>query len=372
MPISISPIEGRRALGQFLRLPWTIYRKSPYWVPPLIGEIRRRLDTAKNPFFQYAQAQLLGAYDSRGNLVGRVAAIHNPLHQREYGEAAGFFGFFECVNDVDAARSLFDAVATVLQAHGCTFMVGPVNPSTNDESGFLMDNFNERATFMTNYCPEYYHQLMRACGFDKAIDTLSYQAQTYHPFPEKYERVLQRARDNPSIRVRHFDRKNAHSDIAIIRDLYNTSFRGTWGFVPLSKAEAEQLADSFLSFADFNLVWLAYYDDKPVGFILGLPDLNEILALLNGRLFPFGIVTFLARRNRIGAVRVLGFGVLPEYRSLGIETLLVYQVRERILNKIYKRAEFSVVMENNTRMRNFLEAFGFHLHKHYRIYRKDL
>jgi len=330
------------------------------------------LDPEHNPFFRYARLRLFGAFDSGRRLVGRIAAIHNPLHEREHGEAAGFFGFFECINSNEVAQSLLEAVGSFVRTCGCSCLIGPVNPSTNDESGLLLDNFNERPTFMTNYCHEYYHSLFTYCGFRKAIDTLSYQAETAHIFPGKYERVLNRVLQNPTVSVRRFSRAKASGDIAIIREIYNLSFRGTWGFVPLSEAEAQQFAESFLSFADLDLVWLAYCHNEPVGFILGLPDLNEILARLNGRLYPFGILKFLTQRNRINGMRVVAFGVLPGYRSIGIETLLVNKVRERILTKVYRSGEFSVVMEDNHRVRNLVEGFGFQLRKRYRIYRKEL
>lgn len=366
----IVEIDNRRNLEHFLRLPWQIYHGTP-WVPPLLSDLRSKISPAQNPFLAYARIRLFGAFSS-DRVLGRIAAIHNPAHEKEYRDGAGFFGLFECVDAPDVSNSLFEAVRTCLKASGCRYLLGPVNFSTNDESGLLLDNFDSRPTIMTNYCRPYYHGLLQSAGFEKAVDTLSYDAETLHPFPESYQRVLKRVLANPALELRRFNRRDSHNQMAAICNLYNASFSGTWGFVPLSRDEAIHLGKSFLPFADDDLVWTAHYGGKPVGFILGLPDVNEILAGLNGRLWPFGVLKFLAARSQIRAARVVAFGVLPEYRGLGIETALIHKVRTRILEKPYKRAEFSVVMENNLRMRRLLENIGFRLHKRYRIYRRDI
>lgn len=251
-------------------------------------------------------------------------------------------------------------------------MIGPVNLGTNDESGFLLDDFASRPTIMVNYCLPYYHDLMQAAGMTKAIETLSYEAETHHPFPESYQHVLKRVLANPHVRLHRFSRRSAGTDMIEICNLYNASFKGTWGFVPLSHGEAIGLGKAFLPFADDDLVWIADYEGVPAGFILAIPDINEILAKLNGHMFPFGIFRFLAGRSKLSRCRIVAFGILPEHRGLGLETALIYKVRKRILEKPYRRAEFSVVMENNVRMRRLIEAIGFRLHKRYRLYRKEI
>ncbi len=372
MSISVAEVKGHLAMRKFLRVPWSIYRDDSNWVAPLLRETRRQLDPQRNPFFQQGEVRLFNAFNGSSQPVGRLAVINNPAHKSVHNDAAGFFGFFECVDQIDVARSLVEAATEFLRHRGCTSLIGPVNLSTNDESGFLLESKGGRPTFMTNYCPSYYHRLMTDCGFTKAVDTLSYQADFEHKFPQQYERVLRRVLHNPAVSVRSFDRSNAERDIAVICELYNTSFQDTWGFVPMSGLEAQQLADSLLSFADMNLIWIAFYSDKPVGFILGIPDLNEVLADLNGHLFPIGFLKLMARRNHLNGMRVLALGVLPEYRSRGIESILVCKERQQIVSKPYRLAEFSVVMENNTRMRALIETFGFHLHRRYRIYRKEI
>lgn len=372
MAVAVGEVSSRKELDRFLKFPWQIYGNDRDWVPPLLSQIRRELDPDSNPFWKNSDRKLFCAYDTDNRLLGRVVAIHNLVHNRRCNEAQGFFGYFECVDQSEVAQSLTAAARSYLRECGCTRMIGPVNPSTNSESGLLLGGHSGRATFMTNHCPEYYHRLLVACGFVKAMDTYSYRAESTHEFPGKYERVLKRILKNPAIELRAFSRTHSQHDITIIGELYNASFVDTWGFVPMNDEEAQALAESFLPFADLELVWIAYYRGEPAGFILGLPDLNEILPALNGRLFPFGIFALLARRRRISNMRVLAFGVLPKYRSIGIEAALVMKERERIVTRPYRHAEFSVVMENNSRMRSLISAFGFQPYRSYRIYQQPI
>jgi ribosomal protein S18 acetylase RimI-like enzyme len=334
--------------------------------------MRQKLDPSRNPFFEDGRIRLFVAYGRENKPTGRVAAIVNPRHEKMHGEKAGFFGLFESNNDIQTARALIANTFDYLQEAGCDTILGPVNLTTNDESGFLLDGYDERPTFMCNYCPPYYHDLITQCGFQKAVDTLSYMAWHGHPFPEKYYRLVKRIESNPRITIRRFSSQTATDDIMAIADIYNESFKDTWGFIPMSRGEALELGKSLIPIADFDLVWIAYYDDQPAGAILGFPDINEILARLNGRLLPFGVFSLMFGRSKIQGMRVAALGVRSEYRRLGLETLLIHKVHERVHTRPYERSEFSVVMENNLRMRNLLERFGFRLCRRFRLYTRTL
>ena len=372
MKFYTSEISGDDQLRKFIRFPWKIYRDYPNWVPPLIIEMHRKLDPRKNPFFEYGQVKLFGVCNESHEMVGRIAAIFNPVHPYIYRESTGFFGLFECINSVDVAQRLFTTANEYLSKFGCTHLAGPVNFNTNDESGLLIEGYDERPTLMCNYSPPYYAQLLSACGFIKAMDLLSYEGNLGHIFPQKYLDVFKRVSEKNEIKVRPFNRNQFLGEIATIREIYNGSFRDVWGFLPLSPSEAEAMGKNFISFSDDELVWIAEFKNKPAGLILALPDVNEILKDINGRIFPFGILRFLLRRRHIRGVRVIVLCVLPMFRSKGIETLLIHKVHHRILDRGYQRAEFSVVNENNIRMRNILETFGFDLTKRYRIYRAPI
>ena len=365
-------VNTDRDLRRFIKLPWGIYEKYPKWIPPLINEMKHKLNPRKNPFFEYGQVKLFGVCNESHEMMGRIAAIFNPVHRYIYRESIGFFGLFECINSVDVARGLFTTANEYLSKFGCTHLAGPVNFNTNDESGLLIEGYDESPMLMCNYSPPYYAQLLSACGFSKVMDLLSYEARLGHIFPQKYLDVFKKVSKKNEINVRPFDRKRFWQEITTIREIYNGSFADVWGFVPISSSEAEVMGKNFISFSDDNLVWIAEFKNRPAGLILALPDVNEILKDLNGRLFPFGIFKFLSRRRHIGSVRVIVLCVLPMFRSMGIETLLIHKVHQRIISGGYQRAECSVINENNIRMRKILEAFGFRLVKRYRIYQAPI
>ncbi len=367
-PVSVIPFENRRDLNQFIKMPWSIYRDYPKWIPPLIVEMQRKLDPTRNPFFEYGQVRLFGAFNRDGEMIGRIAAIHNPLHREIHHDSAGFFGLFESIKSLEVVQKLFRAAADYLAGFQCTHMIGPVNFSANEESGLLVEGYDQTPMLLCDYSPPYYADLLRACGCQKIMDLLSYEGKLDHVFPRKYLDVVAKASARPGVHIRPFRRRQLAREIDTIREIYNSGFKDVWGFAPLSSAEAEAMGRSFVSFSDDELVWIAEYRNQPVGLILALPDVNEILKDLHGRLLPFGILKFLLRRRRIRSVRVMVLCVLPKFRSMGIETLLIHKVHERFIAGGYQRAEFSVVNENNRRMRNILEAFGFRLVKRYRIY----
>lgn len=374
MRIRIREISRGRGggLDDFLGFPRHVYDANLPWIPPLEREVRRKLSPADNAFFNYGDVAAFVAYDETGRPIARAAAIINPWHEKTHGERAGFFGLFECIDDIETAMELFRSVEEVLMRVGCDRMLGPVNLTTNDESGFLLEGYEEPPTIMCNYCPPYYHELMTACGFHKAIDTLSYLGWRDHTFPGKYYRILERLEGESRISIRRFSKKTAETDILTIANIYNRSFRKTWGFVPISPEEAVQFGQSLMPIADFDLIWIASYDGEPAGVILGLPNINEILGKLNGRLFPLGILKLALDRKKIQGIRVAALGVVPEFRNRGIETILIHRVHERVRARPYGYAEFSVVLENNLPMRNLLERFGFKQSRRFRIYMKEL
>jgi GNAT superfamily N-acetyltransferase len=364
--------SNKRALLEFIEYARRLYADSPYWTAPLYRDVLHKLDVEKNPFYAYGRLSIHVARDERHRIVGRAVAIINPQHEALHGTAAGFFGLFECDNNVAVAKELMEVVEACLVAEGCDCVIGPVNLSTNDESGFLLEGFDRFPTFMCNYCHPYYHDLMDACGYSRLNDTFSYEAETLHPLPEKYRRVSRRVEKNRHINLRHFTKKTAAIDIGEIVSVYNASFRDTWGFVPISRGEADELARDVLPFVDEQLIWIATYDGDPVGAIMGFPDINEVLKGLDGRLHLLNLIRIVARKRRITGMRIAAFGVLPRYRNMGIETLMIRKVQDRVLERPYRRSEFSVVLEDNHRMRNLLISAGFSECRRFRIYGKEL
>jgi len=362
-------IDKKHYYKEFIHLPWKIYKNDPYWVPPLRFEIRRKLDPNKNPFFEYGQVRLFGVTDQGGRLVGRGAAIINPVHNDRYQDRTGFFGMFECIDDREAAKMLLDRIVDDLRANGCDKVVGPVNFTTNDESGILVEGFDSSPVFMTNYSPRYYDALLTACGFEKEIDSFSFQWVMEHKYPEKYSHLIDSIRKRTGIQIRHIDRDRLDEEMETIMRIYNESFDDVWGFVPLSRAEVADMGRGFERIADEDFILFAESGGEPVGLYLTLPDINVALKGMNGRLFPLGFLRFRNNRKRIKTARILVLCVLPQYRPTGVGMMLIHQLQEVGVQKGYTHAEAAVVLETNARMIRVLESLGFQIVKRYRIYR---
>lgn len=360
-------VTAPAAEREFLRLPWSIYAGDPCWVPPLWREEKRLISRRANPFFAYGSADLLGAYDASGTLVGRVAAIHNPRFSTYHSLAAGFFGMFECIHDLHAASLLLNAVRDRLSRKGCRSFFGPATMTPNEELGVLIEGSGSPPMVLTNYAPSYYGDLLETCGLRKAVDLLSYVGELGHRLPVKFDRVLASARARTDVQLRTFDRARWETEIETIRVLYNASFTDSWGFVPMTVEDARNIG-RLLRFSDEKLVTIAECEGQPAGCILAALDANEVLKQLNGRLFPFGALKLLNARRSISGIRVMVLCVLPRFRSRGIESLLIDAVHRRMIVRGYRRAEFSFVLDNNFPMRRILEALGFKRTKVHRVY----
>ena len=361
-------INSRTLLNKFLRLTEQIYQGNNYYVQPLYSELKEKINPLKNPFLSYGKIKLFGVIDDNKNLAGRVVAIINPVNDKLYDKEFGFFGMFESINDKRVASLLIDQVKSLLKQMNYKKLIGPVNFTTNEESGILIDGFDHSPAFMCAYNPEYYQELLENCNFKKAIDLLAYRGYTDHVYPQKFNRILNRILTNPNVELRTFDKTKKANDTKIISDLYNGCFKDVWGFVPFNIREANLMTEKFLTFYDPELIWIGFINGVQAGFILGLPDINKVLIKMKGSLFPFGIFKFYSNKNKIDSIRVLTLGVLPQFRGLGLESLLIHKLHERMKIAPYEWGEFSFIMENNSQMRKVLENLGFTIYKRYRIY----
>lgn len=368
MKYRIIEIDSRKLFNKFLHLSGDIYRGNDYYVQPLHSELKEKVNPQKNPFLSFGEIKLFGVIDDNRNLVGRIVAIFNPVNERLYGQACGFFGMFESINDTEVASLLINQVKSFFKEMNYKRVIGPVNFTTNEESGILIEGFDYSPSFMCAYNPKYYQKLLENCGLAKAVDMLAYRGYADHIYPEKFSKILNRILHNPNVELRTFEKTKKVNDTKIICDLYNECFKDVWGFVPLSIEEAILMTEKFLSFYDPELIWIVFINGVPAGFILGLPDINKVLIKMKGSLFPFGIIKFYLNKNKIDSIRVLTLGVLPQFRRLGLESLLIHRLHERMKVVPYRWGEFSFIMENNYPMRKILENLGFTVYKRYRIY----
>ena len=356
----------------FLKLPWQIYREDPYWIPPLFAVQKKLLDVNKNAFYKNAKLQLFLAYKD-GELAGRVAGILNRLHNEYTGEKTVFFGFFESINDRQVTQSLLAAVAKWGQEHQMKTLKGPVSPSINDDSGLLIDGFNSSPYLMMSYNPSYYVSLLEGYGLQKSKDLLAYFLDAKDSETPVLVHISETVRKQENVRIRNVDlKKGAKEEVDLAYQVYNDAWSRNWGFVPMTREEmGDKLKDlKDIAIPDFTFVVEAH--QKPVGFWLALPNLNEILKPLNGRLFPFGWLKLMGDFKKISTIRVFALGVLQEYQKKGLGAVCYHELIKRGRKLNILKGELSWVLEDNHQLNKSLLQLGSKVYKKYRIYEKPI
>lgn len=373
--LKIRKVENDRDLIEFIKLPWNIYKNNKYWVPPLIFDVRKNLDPKRNPFFKHAEIQLFIA-EKENRIAGRIAAIKNDNHNNFHKDSSGFFGFFECENDQDIADILFDTVCEWVKNKGMNKIYGPVNPSTNDECGLLIKGFDSSPVFLMPYNHSYYENLFENFGFEKAKDLYAYYISADVIKDEKVMNKLERMADiikkRSDITTRFINMKDLKNEVRRIEEIYNSAWENNWGFVPLTTDEFDYMADSLKMVVDPELVIFAEVNGKPAGFSLSLPDFNQVLKKINGRVLPFGFIKLLTGKKKIDLIRVIIMGVKPEYQKRGIDSVFYLETIKNGVKNGYRGAEISWVLEDNMPMVMTAEKLGAYIYKTYRIYEKNL
>jgi len=363
----ILEVSGPRDLERFVAFPYALYRGDAGWAPPLRRDVRAQL-SPKNPFFRHAEAAHFLA-ERDGTAVGRITATWNRAHDAVHGDGAGFFGFFESVDDPAVARALFDRAAAWLAARGRATLRGPVSFSTNDEAGLLVDGFDTPATLLMPHNPPYYAALVEGAGFAKAKDLFAYQ-RVPTELPERLVAAATRFAKRRAITIRSLDLRRFDEEIERVKVLYNRSWERNWGFVPLDDAEIDFLAAQLKPVVVPELVAFAEVGGEPIGVAVALPDLNVALRRNpSGRFFP-GILRIALAARRIDRLRVFMLGTLPDWRGKGVDALLYKTIWEQARGKGYRWAEAGWVLEDNHAMRNALVNMGFEPYKRYRIYER--
>jgi GNAT superfamily N-acetyltransferase len=370
--MQIEPVTNKQGMDRFIRFPWQVYRGNPNWVPPLISEMRFLL-SEENPFFHHAEAAYFLATES-GRICGRIAAIVDRNHINTHGEQCGFFGFFECLPDPAVAAGLLDAAGAWLKARDLEIMRGPMNPSTNDECGFLLEGFDLRPMIMMTYTPPYYLEYMEQAGMTKAKDLYAYISIIKDvPAGERLERLAATLQARiPGLVVRPADMRHFTKELAAVKETYNSAWSRNWGFVPMTDKEIDSMAKRLKPLIVPDLLIMAEIDGKPAGFFMAVPDYNQVLARINGRLGLVGLVKFLWYSRRITDIRVLTMGVKEEFRKKGIEAMLYLAAFKAAMRRGYERAEMSWILEDNELMKKGCETMGGKVYKKYRIYEKRI
>jgi GNAT superfamily N-acetyltransferase len=369
--VEIRKVHTKRDLKEFVRFPWKIYKDDPCWVPPLLLDMKDRLDRRKHPFFEHAEADYFLAYHGP-EVVGRIAAILDRNHNECHHEKTAFFGLYESFDDPEVARALIDAAAAWGRDRGMDTLRGPVNLSMNDECAFLLEGFDAPPVVMMPYNPRYYLDLMDACGLVKAKDLFAFHMSRDRRRSAKAGELLDRLRSSRQFTFRTVTKARLQQDALDIARIYNDGWRNNWGFVPWTDNEMKHMAKSLAQFADLDLVLFAEHKGRTVGFACALPDFNQVFIKMNGRLLPFGIFKFLAGRRKISGVRALVFGVIPEYMHTGLAYLLYDEFEKAIIAKGYRWCELSWQLEDNEAINRFAASIGAAPYRKYRIYEKRI
>jgi GNAT superfamily N-acetyltransferase len=368
----VQPVSSRSQRKEFLELPWQLYRGDPNWIPPLRDHQKEMVGYRRHPFYDRNRIQTFLAYRG-GRPCGRIAAILNQDHIEKFGELRGFFGFFECTDDREAAHGLLGAVSDWFARQGISKLRGPTNPSVNYEWGLLLDGFDSPPTFMMTYNPPYYAELLESYGFRKAQDMYAFwgHVSMLPALQKKLAPLAEQIIERLGVRLRPMDRARFFEDVKTFLSIYNRSMSSCWNFVPMSVGEIEHTAGGLRHLMVPELAIAAEIDGRVVAATFGLPDYNPRIRQIDGRLLPFGFIRLLYKRRQIKRIRVLSTNVVPEYLLQGLGLVLMHGLVPMAVEWGFEEAEFSWVLESNALSRGSLEKGGAKISKTYRIYDLD-
>jgi GNAT superfamily N-acetyltransferase len=373
--VNVRPVRGRRDLGAFIKLPFGLHRDTP-WVPPLIFERRQFLDRDRNPFFEHAEAEYFLA-ERDGRVVGRISAQVDERWTQHNGGNDGMFGFFDCERDPGTAAALIEAATDWLGKRGRERMLGPMDFTTNDECGLLIEGFDLNPFVLQPWHPPYYRELLESLGMVKAMDLLMWKLELGRlrqgdRFHEMIHRAAEVSTKEHGVVVRHMRKRDLENEVARFMEVYNAAWDRNWGFVPISEDEVRFQTKNLRPILDEDWAMIAERDGEVVGAALTLPDINQVLRKMNGRLLPLGWLRFLVGRRRTDRVRVFALGVKPEYQHLGVAAALYVEHVETAARVRQTWGEMGWILEVNEPMNRAMEGMGGTVVKRYRLYELPL
>lgn len=370
--IEIRPVLTPKDLKAFIMLPFRLYKNDPNWVAPLIGEQKKFFSPKHNPYFQHSEVALYLAWEN-GKAVGRISAHTNTQHNLEHKDKVGFFGFFECEDHQPTANLLLQTALDWNKSKRMDTLRGPMNFSVNDECGLLIDGFDSPPFIMMTHHLPYYGKLLETAGFHKAKDLFAYFLD-HATMPEKIEKAAKYVMRRGTFTVRTLakDKKKMKADIQQIFKVYREAWQYNWGAVPLTEAELEHQVKTLLPLVEPDLVLIAEVDGRPAGFSLAMPNYNEVLKVMHGRVNPWTMLKAYIKSKNIHSARVMTMGVVKEYQNRGIDIVFHYHSFKNGIPKGIVQGEFSWVLEDNVMMVREAEMLNARIHKTYRVYDKEI
>lgn len=372
--VQIKKVTTKSDLKSFINFPYELYAGDEMYVPDLRLMQKETLDKKKNLVFKHADADYFMAVDEKGKVLGRIGAITNENYVKHWNENYGFFGFFDCVDDKKVSGALFDAAINWLKEKGVDGVYGPMNPTTNDTCGTLVEGFDTPPYVMMIHNKPYYDELIQASGFTKKMDLFSYQIQIKN-FPKRYMQLAKNIEERlkkEGIIIRQVNFKKIKEEAPKLQYIYNKAWEKNWGFIPMDDAEFQALAVELKMVTSPEFVYIAEDKGEPVAFIAILPDLNQITSKIrNGKLLPFNFLKLINFKKKVTRGRVLTLGLIESYRLKGIDTVMYAKCFEASTKSGYKEVEASWILENNTMMNRILQNIDADPYKRYRIYHLD-
>ena len=374
-PIIVKKAESPAEVKNFIDFPHDLYQGDPNYVPELFISQSKLFNRKKNPFFRHAAVDLFLAY-RQGKIIGRIAAIDNGRYKTFTGKNDGFFGFFDVIEEYEVAEKLLITAKEWCSQRRLSSLVGPVNFSTNDTCGMLVDSYHVPPVILMTYNKKYYNDFMDRFGFRKKMDLLAYQVVTKENMNQRVialRPAMEERLKRSGIVIRKFNLKNFKSEVDKLHDVYNAAWEKNWGFVPMTKEEFQFAASDLKTIVDTDFAYVAEHNGKAIGFALTVPNLNEVtIGIKRGRLFPTGLFKLLMNQKKVKSVRIVTLGVLEGYRKAGIDACFYAMNLEAASKKNIDYGEASWILENNELMNKALLNIGGKPYKKYRIYELPL
>jgi hypothetical protein len=376
MALTVKPVQGRRELKRFVKVPFALHRDQPQWVPPLIFERMQFLDRKRNPYFEHAEAEYFIA-ERDGEPVGRITAQVDSRWDEYQGGSDAMFGFFESADDPEVAAALLDSATEWAAGHSRERLLGPMDFTTNDEIGILVEGYELRPMILQPWHPPYYRRLLEGQGFAKTMDLWMWwlalgelkQGSEFHPM---IHAAAEKVESEHGITIRNMRKRDLPNEVRRFMDVYNEAWGDNWGFVPVTEAEADFQAKNLKQVLDERWAFIAERDGEVLGAALSLPDINQVLAKLDGRLLPFGWLRFLLAKRKIDNIRVFALGVKHAYQHTGIAAAFyIRHLEQADPDRVYG-GETGWILETNEPMNRAMEGMGGKVIKKYRIYEKGL
>jgi hypothetical protein len=375
--VTIRPVRTRRQLKRFVKVPFHLHRDHPQWVAPLIFERMEFLNRDKNPYFEHAEAEYFLA-ERDGEPVGRITAQVDSRWDSYQGGSDAMFGFFESVEDPEVAGALLAAASQWGAAKGRSRILGPMDFTTNDEIGILIEGYERRPMILEPWHPPFYRELIEAEGFEKTMDVLMWELQfgdlkEGERFDPSIHAAAKKALEDEGIAIRNMRKRDMAGEVRRFMDVYNEAWGDNWGFVPITDAEVEFQAKNLKQVLDENWAYMAEKDGEVVGAALTLPDINQVMAKLNGRLLPLGWARFLLGKRKIDQCRVFALGVKHDYRHSGVAAgLYLKHLETAAIPGGIVGGEMGWILETNGPMNRAMEGMGGKVVKRYRLYERSL